>query len=125
MSLGQSLQKETAEASAEDLDGQQEFTAACDPAVMVRGQTAAGDDAMQVGMEVKVLSPGVQHREEAGFHPQALGVAGNGEQSFGDGAEEHVVDDLLVVEGDGGEGRGEREDHMKVFRGQQLGGALL
>src|SRR5450759_551092 len=54
ISLGKSFQKETAEESAEDLDGQQEFTAACDPAVMVRGQTAGGDDAMQVGMEVKL-----------------------------------------------------------------------
>src|SRR5450432_594363 len=109
MSLGQSLQKETAEAGAEDLDGQQEFTAASDPPVMVRGQTAAGDDAMQVGMEVKVLPPGMERGEEAGFHAQTLGVAGNGEQGIGDGAEENVVDDLLVVEGDGGDLLGERE----------------
>jgi hypothetical protein len=124
MSLGKSLQKETAEERAEDLDGQQEFTAACDPPVMVWGQTTGGDDAVQVGMEVKVLSPGMEHVEEPGFHPQALGVAGNGEQGISDGAEEHVVDDLLVVEGDGGDRRGEREDHVKVWSGQQLGGTL-
>src|SRR5450756_2243063 len=125
MSLGKSFQKETAEESAEDLDGQQEFTAACDPSVMVRGQTAGGDDAMQVGMEVKVLPPGVEHVEEPGFHSQTLGAAGNGEQGIGDSAEENVVDDLLVVEGDGGDGRGEREEHVKVCGGQQLCGALL
>jgi hypothetical protein len=46
MRFGESMQKETAESGAEDLDGQQEFTAAGDPAVMVWGETATGDDAM-------------------------------------------------------------------------------
>src|SRR5208282_5766344 len=32
---------------------------------------------------------------------------------------------LFVVEGDGGDGCGEGEDHVKVFGGQQLGAALL
>src|ERR1035437_2793096 len=125
MSLGKSLQEEAAEASAEDFDGQQKFTAASDPPVMVWGQAAAGNDAVQVGMEVQVLPPGMEHGEEPGFHPQALRVAGNGEQGFGDGAEEHVVDDLLIVEGDGGDLLGVSEDHVKVIGGQQLGGALL
>src|ERR1017187_2794855 len=125
MSLGKSFQKEAAEASAENLDGQQELTAARDPTVIVWGETAAGDDAMQVGMKVKVLPPGMEYGEEPGFHPQALGIAGNGEQGLGDGAEEDVVDDLLVVEGDVGDGLGQSEDHVKVFGGQQLGGALL
>jgi hypothetical protein len=35
ISLGESFQKEAAEASAEDLDGAQEFRAASDPPVMV------------------------------------------------------------------------------------------
>src|ERR1019366_9322219 len=108
-----------------NLDGQEELTAASDPAVMVWGETATGDDAMQVGMKVKVLPPAMEHGEESGFHPQALRIGGNGEQGLGDGAEEHVVDNLLVVEGDGGKGRGEGEDHVKVIGGQQLGGALL
>ena len=125
MSFGESLQKEVAEACAEDLDGQQEFTAARDPAVMVRGQAATGNDAVQVGMEVQVLPPTMEHGEEPGFHPQALGVAGNGEQGLGDSAEEHVVDDLLVIEGDGGDLFGQSEDHVEVFGGQQLGGPLL
>jgi hypothetical protein len=63
--------------------------------------------------------------EEAGFHSQALGVAGNGKQRFGDDAEEHVVDDLLVVESDGGDLLGERKDQVEIFGRQQLGGALL
>jgi len=56
VSLGKSPQEETAEAGAEDLDGEQEFTAARDPAVMVGGQTAGGNDAVQVGMEASALT---------------------------------------------------------------------
>jgi hypothetical protein len=74
---------------------------------------------------VKVLPPAMQHSEEADFHAQVLGVTGNGEQGFGSGCEEEVVDDLFVVEGDGGDGFRKREDHVEVFGGQQLGGALL
>jgi hypothetical protein len=125
VSLGKSPQKETAEAGAEDLDGEQEFTAARDPAVMVGGQTAAGNDAMQVGMEVQVLAPGMEDSEKPGFHPEALRIGSNREQSLGDGAEEHVVDDVLVVEGDRGDRCRQSEDHVEIFGGQQLGGALL
>jgi hypothetical protein len=67
----------------------------------------------------------VEHREEAGFHAETFGVAGDGEQSFGGGAEEEAVDDLLVVKGDGGDGLGECEDHVEILGGQQLGAALL
>ena len=76
---------------------------------------------MQVRMKVQVLAPGMQHGEEADFHAQTLGVAGDGQQSFGGGAEEDVIDDFFVVEGDGGDGLGEGEDHMEVLDGQQLG----
>ena len=79
---------------------------------------------MQVGMKVKILTPGMEYCEEAHFYSQTLGVAGNGEQGFRGGAEQEVVDDFFVVEGDGGDGLGECEDHMEVLGGQQLGLAL-
>jgi hypothetical protein len=67
----------------------------------------------------------MEHREEASLHAEMLGIAGNGEQGFGGGAEEEAVDGLLVVEGNGGDRLGECEDHMEVRGGQQLGAALL
>ncbi len=75
-------------------------------------------------MKVKVLTPGMEHREEAGLHAETFGVAGNGEQGFGGGAEEEAVGDFLVVESDGSDGFGEGEDDVKVRGGQQLGAAL-
>jgi hypothetical protein len=92
---------------------------------MVWGQTAAGNDAMQVRMKVKGLTPGMEHGEKARLHAETFGVAGNGEQGFGGGAEEEAVGDFLVVEGNGGDRLGECEDHMEVLGRQQLGAALL
>src|ERR1039458_8498353 len=59
-----------------------------------------------MGMKMQVLPPAMQHCEEAEFHPQTFRIAGNGEQGFGGGAEEDIVDDLFVVEGDGCDGLG-------------------
>jgi hypothetical protein len=46
------------------------------PAVVVRRQAAAGNDAVQVRMEVQIPSPGMEHAEEAEFHAQTLGIGG-------------------------------------------------
>ncbi len=67
----------------------------------------------------------MQYGEEAEFHAQAFGIARDGEQGLGGSAEENIVDGLFVVEGDGGNRLGEREDHVKVLHGQQLFAALL
>src|SRR5712692_3791161 len=106
MSLCQALQEETAEQAAENLDREKEAAAAVYPLSVIGGQAAAGNDAMQVRMKVKGLAPSVEHREEAGLHAQTFGIAGNGEQGFGGGAEEEAVESLLVVESDGGDGLG-------------------
>ena len=118
MSLCQTLQEETAEKAAEDLDREKEAAAAANPLVVIGGETAAGNDAMQVRMKVKGLTPGMKHGEKAGLHAETFWVAGNGEQGFGGGAEEAAIGGLLVVKGDGGDGLGECEDHMEVLGGQ-------
>ena len=74
---------------------------------------------------MQVLPPAMEYREEADFQAQMLVIAGDGEQGFGGSAEEDVVDDLFVVEGDGGNGFREGEDHVEILHGQQFGGALL
>src|SRR5437773_1606456 len=95
MSLRQTLQEETAEKTAENCDRQKEAAAAANPLVVVWRQTADGNDAVKGGMKVKVRTQGREHREEAGLHAERLGVAGNGEQSVGGGAEEEPIGHLL------------------------------
>ena len=63
----------------------------------------------------QVLAPGVEHGEKAEFHTQTVGVARDREQSLGSGAKEDVIDGILVVECDGGDGFGESEDHVEVL----------
>jgi hypothetical protein len=50
-----------------------------------------------------------------------LGVGGDGEQSLGSNIEQQAVDHGLVLVGDVGDRRGQREDHMVVLYRQQIG----
>src|SRR5947208_2524737 len=115
MSFLQCIEKHATEKAAEDFDWQQEPAAAPNPAIVIHRQAAAGNHAVQVRVEVKVLPPGVEHGQEAQFHTEAFGVACNREQSFRGGAEEDVIDSLFVVESDGGDGFGKSEDHVEVL----------
>ena len=66
-------------------------------------------------MQVQILAPGMEHGEEPDRCSQMFGVARNGEQSFGGGAKEEIVNGFLVIESDGGDLRGHGEDYVKVF----------
>ena len=76
-------------------------------------------------MQVQVLPPGVQHGKETDLRAQVLGIAGNGEQGSGHGAEQDLVNGFLVIEGDGGDLFRQRENHVEVLHRQQFGEALL
>ena len=73
---------------------------------------------MQVGMEVQILSPGMEHGEETDFGAEMFGVVGNGEERCGGGAEENALDYFFVLEADGGQRFRDGEHHMEVFDGQ-------
>ena len=51
--------------------------AAGDPAVAIGRQSAAGDNAMEVGMMQQILSPSVEYGEETNFRTQMFGIGGN------------------------------------------------
>jgi hypothetical protein len=84
-------------------------------------QTATGNDAVQVRMEMKILSPGVQHTEETERHAETPRIGGNAEQGLRGDAEKDLIDHLFVIEGDVGDGLGQGEDHVEILGGQQLG----
>ena len=54
----------------------------------VRGQPASGDDAVQVGMVVKRLPPGVEDGGGADGGTEVLGIGGDGQQRLG--AQRHL-----------------------------------
>ena len=52
-------------------------------------------------MMEQILPPRVQDREKADLGPQMLGVGGDGGQGLGRGAEQHAIDELFVLVGNG------------------------
>jgi hypothetical protein len=121
--LGQSLYHQAAKEAGEDFDRQEESAFGSDPTFVVGGQTAAGNDAVQVRMEVQVLAPTVEDTEETEFHPETL--CRYAEECLGRGAEEKVVDDWFVVESEGGDRLWDGEDDVKILSRQQFGPAIF
>jgi hypothetical protein len=68
-----------------------------------------------------VVAPGVEHRDEADLGAEMLRVGGDRAQCLGRRAEQNGVDPRLVVEGDLGHCRREREHDVEIGRRQQLG----
>src|SRR5260370_24711860 len=72
-----------AEAAAKCLDGQEEAWRRIDPSGIIGSQAAGGDGVVDMGMMLKVSSPGIEHPEESHGRPQVLRVASEVEQSAG------------------------------------------
>src|ERR1035438_1113767 len=65
----------TAKNPAQDFDGKKERVAGWDPARVVERESTGGDHAMDMGMMLEPLIPGVQHAEEANLGSQMSGIA--------------------------------------------------
>src|SRR5215469_14601289 len=75
---------------------------------------------MDVWMVIERRAPGVENRKEADASTQVLGIGRDGDQGLGSGLEQDVVGDGLVVVGDVGDLRRQREDDVEVWDRQQL-----
>jgi len=69
-------------------------------------------------------SPGMQHGGEPYSRTEVLGVGGDGDQGFGGGFEQQVIDDRCVVVGDVGDRPRQGEDDMEIGHRQQIGLAV-
>ena len=63
----------------------------------------------------------MEHGDEADLGTEMTGVGGDGAQGRGGAAEQDVVDDALVLQGNRGDRLGDGEDHMEVRHRQQVG----
>src|ERR1700680_1744740 len=75
---------------------------------------------MDMGMEPELLTPGMQHGEEADFRAEVFRIASDFEKCFRTGAEQQIVDDFLVLQSQWRELRRQREHHMDVTRRAKL-----
>ena len=83
-------------------------------------ETACRNYAMDMGMMLQLLVPGVQHAEEADIGSEVFRVARDFEQCCGAGAEQQVVDDPLVLQCQRSQFVRQGEDDMHIGRGQEF-----
>src|SRR5665811_935721 len=75
---------------------------------------------MQVRMKVQILTPGVQHGEEADGGAEVPGVGGDGEQSFGGGLKQDVVNPSRILKRKAADLLGKSEHDVEIRNGQKL-----
>src|SRR6202165_181466 len=73
--------------AAEYLYRQEEWIARMNPVLVIKRQTTRRDHAMNVRMMLKILSPGVEHAQEADFRSEMFGISSDLQQSRGAAAE--------------------------------------
>ena len=77
--------------------GEKEVATGTEPALVVGGESAGGDHTMDMRMMLQLLVPGVKDTEEADLGAQMPGMASDFEQGLGAGAEQQIVENLLVL----------------------------
>jgi hypothetical protein len=75
---------------------------------------------MNVRMNFEFLAPSVQHAEEANLCAEVSRIASDFEKGFGTGAEQEIVEDLLVLQNQWRQAAGECEDHVQIAGREQF-----
>jgi hypothetical protein len=119
----ESVDKLAAENTSQYLSREEEAIAGVDPALVIGGEAAGRNHAMDMGMMFQLLVPTMEHAEEADFGAQVAGITRHFEQGFSTGPEQQTVDHLLVLQGQGGESPRKGEDHMDVGSRQKFAAA--
>jgi len=94
--------------------------AAGDPAGAIGRDASARHDAVQVGMEMQILTPGMQHREEADGGAQKSGVCRHFQQGLGSSTEQNVINLSRVLKGDVADLVRESKHDVEIGDGQKL-----
>ena len=75
---------------------------------------------MHMGMQGKLLTPGMQHAEETDFRAEVSGIASHFEKSFRTATKQQAIDEFLVLQRQGCQLRRKREDHVNVARREEF-----
>ena len=101
-------------------DGKEEAWVGSNPAGVIAGESAGGNDTVDMGMKLEFLVPGMEHAEEADLGSEMGGIARDFQQSFGAGAKQQTIDEFPVLESQRSQLRRQGEDDVDVGRGQQF-----
>ena len=69
---------------------------------------------MDMGMNFEFLAPGMQHAEEANLRAEVSRMACHFEKSFGAGAEQQIVEDLLILQHQRRQPMRQCEHHVQI-----------
>src|SRR5258708_29987209 len=75
---------------------------------------------MNVRMKVELLTPRMQHAEEANLCAEVSRIASEFEKGVGTGAEQETVEDLLVLQNQWSESMGQCEEHVQIAGREQF-----
>jgi len=87
---------------------------------VIERKAAGGNDAMNMRMSVELLTPSMQHTEETNFRTEVSRITRNFLKCFGTGAEQEIVEDLLVLQNQWPQTVGQCEDDMHVAGREQF-----
>src|ERR1039458_7297950 len=118
--VAKSVDELAAEDTAEHADGQEEGAPGGDPSGVIRRQTTGGQYAVDMGMKLQALIPGVQHAEEANLGTEMPGIASDLKQGLGAGMKQQVVNQPLVLQCERGEFPRQGEDGVYIASGQEF-----
>src|SRR5215831_7201095 len=68
----------------------------------------------------QILSPGVEHGEEANLRTQVLGIGGNGAQRLAHRPEQNIVGELFILMGDCRDAIGHGKDDVEILRPEKF-----
>ena len=112
--------KLAAEDTTEHFDGKEEGAAGGDPAGVIRSETAGGKHAVDMGVMLQSLVPGMEHAEEADPGSKVPGIARDLKQSCSTGVKQQVVDQPFILQCERSQFPRQGEDDVHVAGGQQL-----
>jgi hypothetical protein len=122
VSLLQSFDELAAEHFTENSLGEKEAKApGMHPVRVIPREAARSDDAVNVGVVLQLLVPGVEHAEEADFGAEMPGIGGYLKQRLRARAEQQTINQFFVLQGERSQLMGKREDDMSVGRCEQFG----
>jgi hypothetical protein len=116
--LGKGAEKLASKQLGEDFDRKKVSLSCGNPFCPVRAETAAGDHAVEVGMELEVLSPCVEHGGETDVRTEVLGISSDLFQDSGGGVEKERHGETHVAAEKWFQLCGEGEDHMEIRHGE-------
>jgi hypothetical protein len=113
-SFSEVVEEKAAEKTGEDAYRQEEAFPRRNPSLTVGGKAAAWNYAMEVRVKEQILPPGVKHNEKSDVGAKMFGIGSNAPESFRGGAKKEVVNNLLILTGNGSNAVGQGENHMEI-----------